>query len=350
MTKKINVGVLFGGRSAEHEVSVLSAKNVIASLDPKKFTFTLIYINKSGGWQQLANIKKLALDNKSFLQLGSPGKNLSRVSLTPILKDINVLFPVLHGPFGEDGTIQGLAKMLNIPCVGSGVLGSAIGMDKDVMKRLLRDSQIPTAKFLAVSRYETPPKFASIKQKLGLPIFVKPANMGSSIGIAKIKNEKDYFSGLKTAFAFDKKIILEEEIIGREIECSILGNENPIASTPGEVINTKHDFYDYQAKYHDNEGVRLVIPAKLTKNEIKKIQQVALKTYKILEAEGLARVDMFLKKNGEVMVNEINTIPGFTKFSMYPKLWEVSGIGQKELTTKLIHLAIKSFTDSPSNG
>lgn len=349
MAKKTNVGILFGGRSAEHEVSILSAKNVIASLDPEKFTFTLIYINKNGAWRQLPSFTKLALDDKSFLRLGMPDNNLANISLTPILKKIHVLFPVLHGPFGEDGTVQGLAKMLNIPCVGSNVLGSAIGMDKDVMKRLLRDAKIPTAKFLAISMYDVLPKFSVVRKKLGIPIFVKPANMGSSIGIAKIKNEKDYLKSIKTAFKFDKKIVLEQEIVGREIECSVLGNEQPFASVPGEVINTKHDFYDYQAKYNDNEGVSLTIPAKLTKKEIKKVKTTAIKAYKVLEAEGMARVDMFLKKDGQVLVNEINTIPGFTRFSMYPKLMQASGIEPEELVTQLVNLAIKSYQDSPWN-
>lgn len=349
MTKKINVGILFGGRSAEHEVSILSAKNVAASLDPKKFTATLIYISKDGKWQQLPSLNRLTLKDNSFLKLGQVNKTLSLETTAPILKKINVLFPVLHGPFGEDGTVQGLAKILNLPCVGSGVLGSAIGMDKDVMKRLLRDAKIPTAKFLAILKNDRLPAFSKIKADLGLPLFIKPANMGSSIGIAKVNSKTEYLKGAKNAFLFDKKIVLEEQIIGREIECSVLGNEKPLASVPGEVINTKHDFYDYQAKYSDNEGVELVIPAKLTKLEIKKIKATAIRAYQVLEAEGLARVDMFLKESGEVIVNEINTIPGFTRFSMYPKLLEASKISPRDLVTKLVELAIKSFDEAPWN-
>lgn len=349
MTKKINVGILFGGRSAEHEVSILSAKNVAASLDPKKFTATLIYISKDGNWQQLPTLNRLVLKDKTPLKLGHANKALSLETTSPVLKKINVLFPVLHGPFGEDGTVQGLAKILNIPCVGSGVLGSAISMDKDVMKRLLRDAKIPTAKFLVILKHDRLPTFSKIKNQLGLPFFIKPANMGSSIGIAKINSKSEYLKGIKNAFLFDKKIILEERIIGREIECSVLGNEKPIASVPGEVVNTKHDFYDYQAKYSDNEGVQLIIPAKLAKSQIKKIQATAIRTYQVLEAEGLARVDMFLKRNGQVIINEINTIPGFTKFSMYPKLLEASKISPRDLVTRLVELAIKSFDDAPWN-
>lgn len=349
MQKKINVGILFGGRSAEHEVSILSAKNIVASLDPKKFSATLIYINKDGQWQQLPSLDRLVLKDKTPLKLGLPSKDLSFDVATPVLEKINVLFPILHGPFGEDGTVQGLAKLLNIPCVGSGVLGSAIGMDKDVMKRLLRDAEIPIAKFLAFSQSDPVPEFSKVKKILGTPFFIKPANMGSSIGIAKVETKKEYQGAVKNAFLFDKKIVIEEQIIGREIECSVLGNKNPVASTPGEVINTKHDFYDYQAKYSDNEGVHLVIPAKLSKSEIKKIKDVALKAYKTLEAEGMARVDLFLKKNGQVVINEINTIPGFTQFSMYPKLWEASGLSQTDLVGCLVDLAIDSFSDAPWN-
>jgi D-alanine-D-alanine ligase len=349
MSKKINVGILFGGRSAEHAVSILSARNVISSLDPKKFSAILVYISKDGRWCELSRFEGLELNPKRYISSGVTSKKAKYKNFNLVFEKIDVLFPVLHGPFGEDGTVQGLAKILNIPCVGSGVLGSAIGMDKDVMKRLLREAEIPIANFISLTRSSPLLKFYEVKKKLGLPFFVKPANMGSSIGIGRVETEDDFKTCVEDAFKFDKKIIFEEKIIGREIECSVIGNESPQASLPGEVINTKHKFYDYQAKYNDNEGVELVFPAKLTKKEVATIQAVALKTYQTLEAEGMARVDMFLQKNGQVIVNEINTIPGFTKFSMYPKLWSVSGLPQRVLVNKLINLAIKSFKDSPWN-
>jgi len=256
---------------------------------------------------------------------------------------IDVVFPLIHGPFGEDGTIQGLLKLMEIPFIGASVLGSAVGMDKDVMKRLLRDAGILIAKFFVVENSEKDKvSFEKIESQLGLPVFVKPANLGSSVGISRVNSKSDYEKALKIAFEYDNKVIVEEQIDGREIECSVLGNDNPIASVPGEIL-PQDSFYSYNAKYIDANGAKLQIPAKLTQELVEKIQQCAKKVFKTLCCEGMARVDMFLKENGEIVVNEINTIPGFTKISMYPKLWKESGISYSELIDRLIDLAIDRF-------
>jgi len=251
---------------------------------------------------------------------------------------IDVVFPILHGPFGEDGTVQGLLKLANLPFVGAGVLGSAVGMDKDVMKRLLRDAQIPIGKFLAFTRCEKI-SFAKVKNALGMPLFVKPANLGSSVGISKVIKPAQFAAAVKEAFRYDNKIIIEEFIQGREIECSVLGNDKPIASLPGEII-VNRDFYSYDAKYIDDNGARLEIPAKLPKRVIKNVRELALRVYKELGCEGMGRIDFFVQANGQVVVNEINTIPGFTKISMYPKMWEATGISYSKLIDRLIQLAI----------
>jgi D-alanine-D-alanine ligase len=263
--------------------------------------------------------------------------------LTPrrTLGKVDVIFPVLHGPFGEDGTVQGLLKLANVPFVGAGVLGSAVGMDKDVMKRLLRDAKIPIAKFLVFERsVASKINFAAVKRALGLPFFVKPANLGSSVGISKVSAKKQFGRALTEAFRYDNKILIEESIRGREIECSVLGNENPIASLPGEIV-TRHDFYSYDAKYLDEKGAQLIVPAALAKNIVRQVQTLALRTFKTLGCEGMARVDFFLRNNREIFVNEINTIPGFTKISMFPKLWEASGIPYPRLIDRLIRLALE---------
>jgi len=308
--KKV-VGILFGGKSAEHEISLLSAKNVYDAIDKTKFEPVMIKIDKNGKWE--TNIDQ-----------NSP---------------YDVVFPILHGPFGEDGTVQGFLKLADIPFVGSGVLGSAVGMDKDVMKRLLRDAGIPIGKFLTLRSHEPVPSFEDVKAELGTPVFIKPANMGSSVGISKVSEEAEFTSAIKDAFQYDTKIIMEENIKGREIECAVLGNEKPIASVPGE-ITPSHDFYSYDAKYIDDKGAALQIPAKLDEATTKRIQEIAVKVFQVLCCEGLSRVDFFLKQDGTLIVNEINTMPGFTKISMYPKMWEYSNISYTELITRLIELAI----------
>ncbi|MFA5048879.1 MAG: D-alanine--D-alanine ligase [Patescibacteria group bacterium] len=351
--KKINVAIIFGGKSTEHEVSLQSAKNVFEAIDKEKYNPILIGIDKTGRWL-LNNSSQslLGVDNSNLIGFNESSDAIALVpqsggkisDLTGSNKDlsVDVAFPILHGPLGEDGTVQGLLKLANIPFVGSGVLGSAVGMDKDVMKRLLRDAGLPIGKFVALKAGEPIPAHEEIKNKLGAIFFIKPANAGSSVGVSKAHNEAEYLTGVGSAFNYDVKVVLEEYIDGREIECSVLGNDQPIASIPGEVI-TKHEFYSYEAKYLDENGAILKIPAELSAETIKQIQDLAVKTFLALSAEGLGRVDFFLKESGEVIINEINTIPGFTKISMYPKLWEASGISYAELIDRLIQLAIERF-------
>lgn len=348
MKNKIKVGILFGGKSAEHEISLRSAKNVIEALDKDKYEPVLIGIDKGGKW--LYNEQSTLILNADNLEKISLNQASENVSLAPqsegrlsgTSQSVDVVFPILHGPFGEDGTIQGLLKLANIPFVGAGVLGSAIGMDKDIMKRLLRDAGLPIGKYLSIKSHQDRPSFQSAVDALGLPCFVKPANLGSSVGINRVDNEQSYHKALDEAFSFDHKVIIEEFIDGREIECAILGNENPNASIPGEISFT-HSFYSYEAKYLDDNGYKIDIPAQITKEQIQEVQQMALKTFQTLECEGFARVDVFLTKDDRLLVNEINTIPGFTQISMYPKLWEASGIAYPELIDQLLQLAIDRF-------
>jgi D-alanine-D-alanine ligase len=350
MKRKLRVAILFGGKSAEHEVSLQSARNVANSLDKSKYEAVLIGINKAGQWLApgvserylaLASNKSTKGPEKSrevVMMAPSGGGILTRDSGT-IEGKIDVVFPVLHGPFGEDGTVQGLLKLADVPFVGAGVLGSAVGMDKDVMKRLLREAGIPIAKFVVVHSHEKV-AFTDVKKKLGLPMFVKPANLGSSVGVSKVRHEKEFKEALKHAFEFDTKVLVEEFVDGKEVECSVLGDENPIASVPGELV-IKSEFYSYEAKYLDPDAMVPQIPAKLSKKTTKEIQELAVKTFKALCCEGMGRVDFFVTKDDRVLVNEINTIPGFTNISMYPKMWEASGIPYAKLIDKLIELAIK---------
>ncbi|MDR0878043.1 MAG: D-alanine--D-alanine ligase [Treponema sp.] len=350
---KINVGILFGGKSAEHEVSLQSAKNVYDAIDREKYNPVLIGIDKTGKWLLNEGSRFLLhADDPKQIALNKAGDPVALVSgsggVLSNLKTfgdsgrIDVVFPILHGPFGEDGTVQGLLKLADIPFVGAGVLGSAVGMDKDVMKRLLRDAGVPIGKFLVLRSHETALPFAGAAAALGRPFFLKPANMGSSVGVCKIHNEAEYHAGLTEAFQYDTKIVLEEFIRGRELECSVLGNENPRASGVGEIISS-HEFYSYDAKYLDEKGAVLDIPAKIPDAVKVRIQALAVQTFQTLCAEGLSRVDFFLRDDGEVIVNEINTLPGFTKISMYPKLWEAAGVSYTELIDKLIELAIQRF-------
>src|SRR3989338_5662764 len=373
--RKIRVGIIFGGKSTEHEVSLQSAKNVVAALPKNKYEPVLIGIDKEGKWHRSTgadyllnsnNPKLIALNKMGRQEVGlvtGDGRELM-VLQNSERASLDVVFPVLHGPLGEDGTIQGLLKLMDIPFVGPSVLGSAIGMDKDVQKRLLRDAGIPVAKFLTIRttnkirKYERKQEksfgvtFEQAKKELGLPMFVKPANAGSSVGVSKVKTEADFKKAVSDAFKYDNKILIEEGIVGREIECAVLGNEDPIASVPGEV-KPNHEFYSYEAKYIDENGAACEIPAKLTAKIAKKVRETAVAAFTALECEGMARVDMFVTglssppfQGGElkrgsvrVLVNEINTIPGFTKISMYPKLWEASGIPYPKLIDTLIHLA-----------
>ncbi len=318
MSKKIRVGLLFGGRSVEHEISLISAKKVAQALDKKKYDISFIKIDKQGAC-------------------------FAKTAIYKSIQSVDVIFPILHGTFGEDGTVQGLLKLANIPFVGSSVLGSAVCMDKDIMKRILREAGIPISDFMVVHDFEKDKiTFGDIQNKLGAPFFIKPANSGSSVGIHKVKDKNQFEKALNDAFHYDRKVLIEETIQGREIECSVLGNEAPIASAPGEII-PKHEFYSYEAKYLDEKGALLKVPADLPEDTVKKIQELSLRSYKALCCEGMARVDFFLRGEDELFVNELNTIPGFTKISMYPKMWEVSGISYSHLIDKLIQLALDRF-------
>jgi D-alanine-D-alanine ligase len=358
MKKKPTVLLLFGGQSAEHEVSIRSARNIHDSLDRHRYEPLLVYITRSGTWYHLENMEEFLalceLDGEGmdeytarfepvFLVPGQGGAVLARLRDGQPIGSPDVVFPVLHGPYGEDGTVQGLLKLLDLPCVGAGVTGSAIGMDKDVMKRILRDGGIPIPRFLVfdeASRDQI--RFDRAAGELGVPLFVKPANLGSSVGITMVDSGEEFTAAVGTGFRFDRKIIIEEYVSGREVECSVLGNEHPTASLPGEVI-PRHQFYSYDAKYIDEQGADLVIPADLDEETRNRVQELAVRSFVLLCCEGLARVDFFIRENGEVLVNEINTIPGFTNISMYPKLWEASGIPQYELVDRLITLALERF-------
>lgn len=353
---KIRIGLIFGGRSGEHEVSLQSAKSIYEALDKDRYEPVLIGVDKDGVWHvgeasvfllNAENPKLIALNrgcppvvpalvgrDRSLVEVGS-GRSLGR---------IDVVFPIIHGTYGEDGSLQGLLRMMNVPYVGADVLGSAIGMDKDVMKRLLRDAGIPVARWVALrARDRTRALYDDAAERFGFPLFVKPANLGSSVGISKVYSIEDLSSAVDTALRYDRKVLIEEFVKGREIECSVLGNDDPVASLPGEIL-PKHDFYSYDAKYIDENGAVLQIPANLDQQLVKRIQAAAVHAFKALECSGMARVDFFLRDNGDLVVNEINTLPGFTRISMYPKLWEVSGIPYSELLGRLIDLAIERHT------
>lgn len=346
---KKTIALIFGGRSSEHEVSMRSARNVAVALDKSKFDFILIGISKEGSWFRFQGLevfdKVTVLSDKSLPPDADPVALISeqRKPLLFSLKNqtktvVDCAFPILHGTFGEDGTIQGLFKMMNLPFVGCGVWSSAAGMDKEIMKRLLTFEGIANAKY-ALLTPENPSSYSELANKLGTPFFIKPANAGSSVGVHKIRTAEDLASGLKDAFLYDTKVLAEEFVQGREIECSVMGlNATAKASLPGEVV-AHHDFYSYDAKYNDQNGASIVIPAELTEAEIAKVQKLAVRTYQVMGCDGLTRVDFFLKKNGDLYVNEINTLPGFTKISMYPKMWEATGVSYSDLVTQLIGFA-----------
>jgi len=354
MVEKINVAIVFGGRSTEHKISLLSAKNVIRSLDKSKYKPVLICIDKSGKWfYNEDSLHLLSSESASTVHLdhqhtpvilsqNADAKALIIATTHQVIHTIDVIFPVLHGTSGEDGSIQGLAKLANLPCVGCGILGSAVGMDKDIMKRVLRDSQIPVADFVTVrnTNFEEYP-YDKVSEKLGKDLFLKPANLGSSVGVSFVHNKEEYDAGIQHALLYDHKVVVEEKIVGRELECSVLGNDSPMASIPGEVV-PKGGFYSYQNKYLDEKGAELIIPAALSEEKIKEIQELSIRTFQLIECEGMTRVDMFMQEDGKLVINEVNTIPGFTSISMYPKLLEYSGVNNVELVTKLIEYAIES--------
>lgn len=359
--RKLRVAVLFGGRSAEHEISILSARFIVESLDRDQFEPVLIGIDKDGRW--LLQEEALLLSGARDPRLAKLNQTTPNVAIAahPLPsgkaalaiqgageKPIDVVFPVLHGPMGEDGSIQGLLELAGVPYVGSGVLGSAVGMDKDVMKRLLEQAEIPIVRHVTVRHAawrKDKDEVLEQCQGLGSPVFVKPANLGSSVGIRRASTRDELSAAIDHAFEFDTKALIEEAVLGvREIECAVLGDEDPIASIPGEIVVGHEDgFYSYAAKYIDEHGAKIRIPAELSAAQASSVQLLALQTFRTLEGSGLARVDFFLSQDGRLFVNEINTLPGFTAISMYPKLWEASGIQARALVEKLIEIAIERW-------
>lgn len=348
----IQVGLIFGGRSSEHEISIRSAQSVATAIDRRRFGLVLIGIDRSGRWHLHDERTFRALRDDSgagHLQQVIPASRDGRLHLAPWPAcgepgpEIDVAFPVVHGTFGEDGTLQGLLEMLDVPYVGAGVLGSAIGMDKDVQKRLLRDAQVPVVPFEVSTRHEwrnEPDRVRQRVRQLGLPLFVKPANLGSSVGITMVGEESALDGAIEHALRYDTKVVVEHGVTAREIECSVLGNETPQASLPGEVVPGEK-FYSYAAKYSARSAARLIIPAALDEEVVLQIRRLAIRTFQVLELSGMARVDFFLERSTNlVYVNEVNTIPGFTSISMYPKLWEASGLSYQDLISRLLDLAV----------
>lgn len=365
-SKKLRVGLLFGGRSGEHEVSLMSAASVLKALDPEKYEVVPIGITREGSWRVGTAAEHLLPPGAqspaperllpAVLESGKPvmaspdptaPQLVSLNSASPAgepARPLDVILPVLHGTFGEDGTVQGLLELAGIPYVGAGVLASATGMDKDIMKKLFRDAGLPVVPWVLVLRREweaSPAKVRKlIEKEIRYPLFVKPANLGSSVGISKVHKARELAPALDLGAQYDRKILVEKAVNGREIECSVLGNERPEASVPGEIIPI-NEFYDYEAKYL-KEGSQAIIPARLTRAQTKHVRELALRAFQAIDCAGLARVDLLLdRKTGKIFVNEINTIPGFTPISMYPKLWEASGIPYAQLLDRLIELALE---------
>ncbi|PWU21338.1 MAG: D-alanine--D-alanine ligase A [Bdellovibrio sp.] len=352
---KTRVALFFGGHSAEHEISVISARNIAKALSPEKYELHLVGIADNGRWtlfpdRQVPNDLKRADEPRthswplvSLVNVGEEKPVLYNLT-THEKQAIDVAFPVLHGPFGEDGSIQGLFRMVNLPMVGCGVLASAIGMDKEVMKRLLHEAGLPSARYRLLRR-GLKHSFDEIVSDLGLPFFIKPSNMGSSIGVHKIKSSADFDQHLADTFKYDEKVLAETFINGREIEVAVLGGGSDlIASSPGEVI-PQHEFYSYEAKYLDEQGAILKVPAELSAGEVADVKALALRTFSVLCCDGMARVDFFMTKAGKFFINEINTIPGFTSISQYPKLMEISGVPYRVLIERLIDLALRKFEE-----
>lgn len=356
MTEKIRIGVVFGGRSSEHEVSLMSARSIINVLDPQKYQVTQIGITPEGRWVVGENVLEAMLQSNdevlstAFL-LPEPGAStLYRQQITDKGKlleafaQLDVIFPVLHGTFGEDGTLQGLFEIINIAYVGAGVLASSVGMDKALFKDVMRAHNLPVTPSIVATRREIEHQLEQVlnraEEELAYPLFVKPANMGSSVGVTKCRSRGDLVEGLLDAAQYDRRVLIEKAVNAREIEISVLGNEDAQVSIPGE-IRPRAEFYSYAAKYID-EDTELIIPAPLDAQTIARVQDCALRAYKAIDGAGMARVDFFVDKvSGEVFLNEVNTIPGFTKISMYPKLWEASGIPYPELINRLVELAFE---------
>ncbi|AUH51360.1 D-alanine--D-alanine ligase [Chromobacterium sp. ATCC 53434] len=350
---KIRVGLIFGGQSSEHEVSLQSAKNILQALDQDRFEAALIGIDKQGAWHvnQPSNFllnaddpARIALrpsDTGLALVPGQGERQLVAAVDAHPLAQIDVVFPIVHGTLGEDGSLQGLLKMANLPFVGAGVLGSAVCMDKDVAKRLLRDAGLKVAPFVTLTRAKAAQAdFAAIVAQLGLPLFVKPANQGSSVGVSKVRDEDAFHAAVEQALRFDHKVLVEQAVVGREIECAVLGNAHPQASGCGEVV-LSDEFYAYDTKYLNEDGARVAVPADIPDEACQRIRGIAIEAFQALECSGMARVDVFLTPDGEVVINELNTLPGFTNISMYPKLWQAAGLSYRDLITALIELALE---------
>lgn len=355
MSEKLNVVVLFGGKSGEHEVSLMSATNIIKAMDKGKYNIHKIGITKQGRWMaykgETDKIKDGSWEREASLL---DREETVRLLFSGLFKGeekskVDVVFPVLHGPNGEDGTIQGLMELLDIPYVGCGVMASALGMDKDFSKRLFVRAGLSVGDYTVILKKDIDRDIAfvasTIENRFSYPVFIKPANMGSSVGITKAHGREGLIEGLGEACRYDRKIIVEESINCREFECSVLGNDDPIASGIGEIIPSK-EFYDYEAKYFDGGKSVIVIPAELPESKAGEFKEIAVKAYKSLDCCGMARVDFFMEKGtGKIYINELNTIPGFTQISMYPKLWDAAGIGYSELIDKLIELAIERYNE-----
>lgn len=349
-TGRIRVVVLYGGRSAEHEVSVQSARNVVEALGTAGVAVVPVRISREGAWRRVTAdgldreaAGEGAAEGPEVLAVsGGEGRaRLLRRTDAAVEAEGEVVFPVLHGTYGEDGTVQGLLEMLDVAYVGAGVLGSSVGMDKDVTKRLLRDAGLPGPRFEVLRASDrSGARFASLAERLGSPVFVKPANLGSSVGVHKAGDEGSLLAALDDAFRYDRKVLVEEFIEGREIECAVLGNDEPQASVPGEIV-PRHEFYSYDAKYVDADGAALLAPAPIEPDVADRVRDLAVRAFRALCCEGMARVDFFLRGRDELLVNEINTIPGFTRISMYPRLWEVSGVPSPTLVRRLVDLAIE---------
>ncbi len=350
---RTRVGIIFGGKSSEHEVSLQSAKNILDALDRERFEPVLVGIDKQGQWHlSQPDTFLINADDPSLIALHRSGQSLAvrpgaeQAQLQPsdaasALGQIDVVLPIVHGPLGEDGALQGLLRMINLPFVGSPVLGSAVAMDKDVTKRLLRDAGLQVAPWLCIRRHEAAEVDAdAVIAQLGLPLFVKPANQGSSVGVSKVKDAAGFAEALALALRYDHKVLVESAVVGREIECAVLGNEHPQASVCGEVV-VHDEFYAYDTKYINANGADVVVPADIDAATQARIRQIARQAYQTLECAGMARVDVFLTADGEIVINEVNTLPGFTRISMYPKLWGASGVDYTALITRLIELALE---------
>jgi D-alanine-D-alanine ligase len=356
---RLRIGVLFGGRSTEHEVSILSAQSIIAAMDPQRFEAVPLYIDKNGRWLVGGSLKRLVSEDATSEYVYLP-PDPTQHSLVPAenglpeggrggrLPPLDVVFPVFHGLNGEDGTIQGVLELANLPYVGAGVLGSALGLDKIYMKRAFAAAGLPIVDYLPVTRrqYEQDPNafIGMVEERLGYPCFSKFANSGSSVGTTKAHDRAELVAGLRLASSFDRKLLVERAVDARELEVSVLGNDEPQASVVGEVVPA-HEFYDYDAKYLD-EGSRLLIPAAIEAGVAEEVRAMALRAFQAVDAAGMARVDFFMeRKTGRILVNELNTIPGFTRISMYPKLWEAAGLSYPKLIERLVDLAIERFKD-----